>query len=74
MDSSPLSSSVHGIFQVKILEGLPFPTPRDLPDPEIGSVSPASSAWAGSFFTTEPPGNPPYFLLTSNKAKKALEV
>ena len=35
--------------------GLPFPPPRDLPDPEIEPTSPAS---AGRFFTTEPPGNP----------------
>ena len=31
---------------------LPFPTPGDLPDPEI---EPASPALAGGFFTTEPP-------------------
>ena len=36
--------------------GLPFPTPGDLPDPEIELVSPKSSALAGGFFTTEPPG------------------
>ena len=32
---------------------LPFPTPGDLPDPEIEPVSPAL---AGRFFTTAPPG------------------
>jgi len=31
--------------------GLPFPTPGDLPDPEIKPVSLASSALAGGFFT-----------------------
>ena len=31
---------------------LPFPSPGDLPDPEIELVSPAL---AGGFFTTEPP-------------------
>ena len=36
--------------------GLPFPTPRDLPDPGIESVSPESPALAGGFFTTKPPG------------------
>ena len=30
--------------------GLPFPSPRDLPDPWIKSVSPALT---GGFFTTE---------------------
>ena len=33
--------------------GLPFPSPRDLPDPGIKPVSPVL---AGGFFTTEPPG------------------
>jgi len=32
---------------------LPFPTPGDLPDPEI---EPGSLALAGGFFTTVPPG------------------
>ena len=35
--------------------GLPFPSPRDLPDP---AIEPASPALAGRFFTTEPPGKP----------------
>ena len=35
--------------------GLPFPSPGDLPDPEIKLGSPAL---AGGFFTTEPPGKP----------------
>ena len=38
--------------------GLPFPTPRDLPDPQIESISLVSPSLAGSFFTTEPPGKP----------------
>ena len=40
--------------------GLPFPSPGDLPDPGIETVS---AALAGGFFTTEPPGQPcPYFI------------
>ena len=35
--------------------GLPFPSPRDPPRPEIESASPV---WTGGFFTTEPPGKP----------------
>ena len=35
--------------------GLPCPPPRDLPDPGIKL---GSSALAGEFFTTEPPGKP----------------
>ena len=34
---------------------LPFPSPRDLPNPEIKPMSPTL---AGTFFTTEPPGKP----------------
>ena len=35
--------------------GLPFPSPGDLPDPGIKSMSPALS---GRFFTAEPSGKP----------------
>jgi len=35
--------------------GLPFSTPGDLPNPGTQPVSPA---WAGGFFTAEPPGKP----------------
>ena len=35
--------------------GLPFPSPRDLPDSGIELMSPAL---AGRFFITEPPGKP----------------
>jgi len=38
--------------------GLSFPPPRDLPDSGIEPESPATSALAGRFFTTEPPGKP----------------
>ena len=34
--------------------GLPPPSPRNLPDPGIKPVSPASSVFTGKFFTTEP--------------------
>ena len=35
---------------------LPFPSPRDLPDPGIKPTSLAAPALAGRFFITEPPG------------------
>ena len=38
--------------------GLPFPTAEDLPDPGIKSMSSASPALAGGFFTPEAPGKP----------------
>ena len=49
--------SVHWIFQVRILEWLPCPSPRDLPNPGIKTTSPAL---ADRFFTTESPGKPLY--------------
>ena len=52
MDCSLPGSSVHGIFQARILEW-PFPSPGDLLNPGIKPMSPAL---AGGFFTTEPPG------------------
>ena len=41
---------------------LPFPTPRDLPDPGTEFTSLASPALAGRFFTTMPPGKPTIFI------------
>ena len=43
--------------------GLPFPLPGDLPNPGIKPESPESSALAGRFFTTEPPGKPMNYIL-----------
>ena len=44
MDSSPPVSSVYGIFQARILGGLPFPSPGDPPAPGIEPGSPALQA------------------------------
>ena len=62
MDCSPPDSSVHGIYQARILKWVAISSSRDLPDPGIKSMSPAL---AGGFFTTEPPGKPTvtYFAL-----------
>ena len=53
-----LPDSAHGIFQAKYRNGLPVPTPGDLPIPGIKRESPASPALAGVFFTLAPPGKP----------------
>ena len=42
-------------FSRQYWNGLPFPPPGDLSDPEIEPVSPAL---AGKFFTNVPPGRP----------------
>ena len=53
MNCSSPGSSVHVISQARILSGLPFPSPGDLPNPGIKSGSPALQV--DFFFTTEPP-------------------
>jgi len=54
MDCSSPGSSVHGIFQAKILERVAICSPGDLSDPRIESMS-----WIeGRFFTTDPLGKP----------------
>ena len=47
-----------GFSQQDYWSGLPFLPPEDLPDPGIKPMSPVSTAFAGRFFTTEPPGKP----------------
>ena len=52
---APLSM---GLSRQEYWSGLPFPPPRDLPNPGIKSTSPAL---AGGFFTTKPPRKPRSF-------------
>ena len=58
MDHSLLGSSVHGIFQARILGGLPCAPPGHLPNPGIEPLSLMSPALAGRFLTLVPPGKP----------------
>ena len=55
MNCSHTGPSIHEALHAILREvnGLPFPTPGDLPDPGMESKSPALE---GGFFTTEPPG------------------
>ena len=39
------ASSVHGISEARLLDGLPFPTPGDLPNPEIESTVSCNGKW-----------------------------
>ena len=50
MDCSLSGSSVHGIFQARILEWVVISFSRDLPDPGIKPESLASPVLAGGFF------------------------
>ena len=44
VDCGPPGSSVHGIFQARILEWVAIPSPGDLPDPERTQADSASQA------------------------------
>ena len=66
-DCSLPGSSVHGIPQASIVEWVAMSSSRDLPNPEIELVFPASLSLAGGFFTTEPPEKP---LMSSRKELK----
>ena len=52
MDCSLSGSTVHGIFQARILEWVAISYSRDLPDPGMEPVSLVSPALADRFFTT----------------------
>ena len=56
MDYSLLVSLSVEFSRQEYWSGLPFPSLRDLSDPEIEPESSASPALAGGFFTTKPPG------------------
>ena len=55
MDCSPPGSSVHGIFQARILEWVAIFFSRDLPDP---GITPKLSALQADYLPSEPPGKP----------------
>ena len=55
-----------GFTRQEYWSGLPFPPPRDLPEP---GIQPASSTLAGGFFTTEPWINLFLFLLSNGKSR-----
>ena len=60
MDCSLPGSSVHGIFQARVLEWVAISFSRDLPDPGIKSKSPTLQADA---LLSEPSGKPIYLYL-----------
>ena len=58
LECSPPVSSVNGIFQARIPQWMPFPSPRDLSHPGIESVSPVSPALQVDSLTVDPSGKP----------------
>ena len=65
MDCSLPGSSFHGIPQEEYWSGLPFPSPGDLPNPGIESMSPAL---AGRF--RRAPGKPHIYPCPETEASK----
>ena len=53
-----------GFSSQEYWSGLPFPSPEDLPDPQI---EPRFPALAGRFFPSEPPWKPKIFPLEKLK-------
>ena len=60
MDYSPQAPLSMGFPRQEYWNGLPFPPPRDRPNPGIKPMSPVFLELAGGFFTTGPPGKPVY--------------
>jgi len=63
MDCSPPASSVHEIFQARILEWVAISSPGDFPNP---GVKPGSAALQADSLPTELQGKP-YSTLQRNK-------
>ena len=66
MDCSPSGSSVHGIFQARILEWVAIPFSRASSWPGMEPRSPALQAYS---LPSEPPGNPKFWggLFSNNR-------
>jgi len=56
-----------GFSRQEYWSGLPFPPPGDLPNP---GIEPRSPAWAGRFFTADPPGKPRIGVAEGEKKKR----
>ena len=50
LDCSPPGSTIHGIFQARILSRLPSPSPGDLPDPGIKPMPPKLAGGRFTYF------------------------
>ena len=63
--------SVHRIFQARYWSGLPFSSPRVLPNPGMAPVSLVSPALADGFFKTVALGKPTIHLTRSIEDSQA---
>ena len=53
MDYTPPGSSVHGILQARYWNGLPFPSPGELPNP---GIEPRPPEFQADSLPSDPPG------------------
>ena len=74
MDCSLPGSSVHAIFQAKILQWVVIFYSRESPWPGIKLMSPVFPALSGGFFTTVPPGKPDTVVLREQIRGSMLEM
>ena len=58
-----MSDLVHEFPRQEYWNGLPFPTPVDLPDPGIVASPPVSPALHVDSLTTEPTGKPSFLFI-----------
>ena len=72
MDCSPPSISVHGIFQVRLLEWVAISTPEDLPYPGIKPASPFSPVLLADSLPLELSGKP--FYVTCQKSNSTYSL
>ena len=70
MDCSLWSSSVHGIFQAIILDGVDISYSRDLPEPGIEPVSLVSAALTRGFFMISATWEAVYFNMLKAQVEK----
>ena len=68
MNCSPPGSSIHGIFQARILEWVVMSSSSESSWP----IEPASLALPGGFFTTAPPGKAPICLVYSQMGHSSI--
>ena len=72
MDCSLSSSSIHGIFQARILERVPFPTPGGLPNPGINPCLLHALPWQADSLPLGHLGSPITIALLYGKELRSL--
>ena len=75
LDCSPPGSSVHGTFQARTLDWVAFPSPEDLPDPEIEPSSLVSPELPWILYPLSHQGSPlSIFATTASSSNPFLSV